>query len=138
MLQLARLLSTYEKKKIDERDPLMYTFLTRWHWYEAIDCACADGRFPVSASCGTIQNPDLLSSSETEVNPGIRSSKMHPSERVQRLEAIGEILFPKKWKAATLQPGLGLTIAKNSKINKSGIFQCVSWLSGSFFLMGND
>jgi hypothetical protein len=29
MLQLARLLSTYEKKKIDERDPLMYTFLTR-------------------------------------------------------------------------------------------------------------
>jgi hypothetical protein len=34
-----------------------------------------DGRFPVSASCVTISNPNLLSSSETAVNPGIKSRK---------------------------------------------------------------
>jgi hypothetical protein len=34
---------------------------------------CDDGRFPVSASCLTISNPGSPSSSETGVNPGIRS-----------------------------------------------------------------
>jgi hypothetical protein len=34
-----------------------------------------DGRSPVSASCVIISNPDWLSSSETEVNPRIRSWK---------------------------------------------------------------
>jgi hypothetical protein len=38
-----------------------------------IDYRCEDGRFLVSASCVTISNPDSLSSSETGVNPGIRS-----------------------------------------------------------------
>jgi hypothetical protein len=38
-----------------------------------IDYECEDGRFPVPASCVTISNPNLLSSSETGVNPGIRS-----------------------------------------------------------------
>jgi hypothetical protein len=34
-----------------------------------------DGRFPVSTSSVAISNPDSLSSSEPEVNPGIRSCK---------------------------------------------------------------
>jgi hypothetical protein len=34
---------------------------------------CEDGRFPVSAICVTISNPDSLSSSKTGVDPGIRS-----------------------------------------------------------------
>jgi hypothetical protein len=42
---------------------------------EIIDYRCEYGRFPVSASCVTISNPDLLSSRETGVNPGIRSWK---------------------------------------------------------------
>jgi hypothetical protein len=43
----------------------------QWH----IDYRCEDGRFPVSASCVTISNPDSLSSSGKGVNPGMRSWK---------------------------------------------------------------
>jgi hypothetical protein len=45
-----------------------------------IDYRCDDGRFALSASCVTISNPDLLSSSEKVINPGIRSWKKHLSE----------------------------------------------------------
>jgi hypothetical protein len=38
-----------------------------------VNYRCEDGRFTVFASCVTISNPDLLSRSETCVNPGIRS-----------------------------------------------------------------
>ncbi len=38
-----------------------------------VDYRCKDGRFPVSASCVTMSNPDSLSRSKTEVNTGIRS-----------------------------------------------------------------
>ncbi len=41
----------------------------------AIDYRREDGPFPVFASCVTISHPDSLSSSETGVNPGIRSWK---------------------------------------------------------------
>ncbi len=37
------------------------------------DHRCEDGHFPVSASSVTASDPNLLSSSETGVNPGIRS-----------------------------------------------------------------
>ncbi len=37
------------------------------------DYRCEDGRFPVSSSCATIPNPDSLPSSETGVDPGIKS-----------------------------------------------------------------
>jgi hypothetical protein len=40
-----------------------------------IDYRCEDGSFSVSANCVTISNPDLLASSETEVNPG---TTLHP------------------------------------------------------------
>jgi hypothetical protein len=36
-----------------------------------IDYRREDGHFPVSVSCVTISNPDLLSRSETGVDPGI-------------------------------------------------------------------
>jgi hypothetical protein len=38
-----------------------------------IDYWCEYGRFPMSASCVTISNPDSLSGSATGVNPGKRS-----------------------------------------------------------------
>ncbi len=46
---------------------------TLMHTYRCthIDYRSEDGRFPVSASWMKISNPDLLSSSETWVNPGI-------------------------------------------------------------------
>jgi hypothetical protein len=39
----------------------------------AIDHRCEDSGSPMSVSCVTVSNLDLLSSSETGVNPGIRS-----------------------------------------------------------------
>ncbi len=92
---------------------------------------CENGRFPASASYVTISNPDLLSSSETGVNPGIRSWKKHLSEWAQCQKAIGGIYFTKKWRAGTLQPGLEFDNFKPRL--KSGIFKCISWLNGSSF-----
>jgi hypothetical protein len=40
-----------------------------------MDYVWEDGPCAVSAGCVTISNPDLLSSSETGVNPGLRSWK---------------------------------------------------------------
>ncbi len=60
----------------------------------------------VYSSCVTISNPDSLSSSETGVNPGIRSRKMHLSDWAWCQKAIGGIYFTKKWRAETLEPGL--------------------------------
>jgi hypothetical protein len=93
-----------------------------------IDWRCEDGRFPVSASCVTIPNPDSLSSSETGVNLGIRSWKKHWSERARCQKAIGGIYFTKKWTSETLQPGLEFENFKPKLI--SGIFKCISWLNG--------
>jgi hypothetical protein len=47
---------------------------------EHVDYRCEDGKFPVSASCVPISNPDSLSSSETGVDPEIRSWKKHLSD----------------------------------------------------------
>ncbi len=47
------------------------------------------GRFLMSASCVTISNSDLLSSSETRANPGIRSWKEHSSAWAWCQKAIG-------------------------------------------------
>jgi hypothetical protein len=71
-----------------------------------IDYRCEDGRFPVYASCVTISNPDSLYSSETGINPGIRSWKKHLPEWSWCHKAVGGIYITKKWRAETLQPGL--------------------------------
>ncbi len=68
-----------------------------------IDYRCEKGRVLVYASCVTISNPDLLSSSETWVDPGRRSWKNHLSEWARCQKAIGCIYFTKKWRAETLQ-----------------------------------
>ncbi len=81
--------------------------------------------------CVTISNPDLLSSSETEVNLGIKSWKNHPSEWSQCQKAVGGIYFTKKWRAETLQPGLEFDYFKPRLEN--GIFKRISWLNGSSF-----
>jgi hypothetical protein len=82
----------------------------------------------------TIANLDLLSNSETGVNPGIRSWKKHLSDWARCQEAIGGIYFTKKWRAETIQPGLEFDNFK-PWLN-SGIFKCISWLNVSF--LGGD
>jgi hypothetical protein len=49
---------------------------------------CEDGRFPVSASCVSISNPDLLSSSEAGVNRGIISWLKNLSEWARYQKAV--------------------------------------------------
>jgi hypothetical protein len=44
------------------------------------DYRCEDGRFLMSASWVTISDQDSLSSSETGVNPGIRSPKTYEAQ----------------------------------------------------------
>ncbi len=85
----------------------------------------------LSGSCVTISNPNSLSSSETGVNSGIRSWKKRLSDWAQCQKAIGGINFTKKWRAETLQPGLDFDNFKHRL--KSSIFNCISWLNGSFF-----
>jgi hypothetical protein len=63
---------------------------------------------PRSSYYVTTSNPDLLSSSETGVTIGIRSWKEHLSEWAGCQKAIGCICFTKKWKAETIQPGVGI------------------------------
>ncbi len=100
-----------------------------------IDYRCEDGRIPVSASCVKISNPNSLSSSEKEVNLGIRSWKKCLSEWAWCQKVIGGIYLTKKWRAETLQPGFD--IYKFNPQLKSCIFECISWLNGSFFV-GDD
>ncbi len=96
-----------------------------------IDYRCEDGRFLVFRSCVIFQNPDSLSSSESGVNPVIRSwKKAHDWAWCQK--AIRGIYFTKKWRAETLQPGLEFDNVKPRL--KSSTFRCISWLKGSFFL----
>jgi hypothetical protein len=96
-----------------------------------IDYKCVDSGFPVSVSCVTISNHDLISSSETEVNPGIRSWKKHLSEWPRCQKATDSFYFTKKWRAETLQPGLEFDNIKPWP--KSSIFICISWLNSSCF-----
>ncbi len=98
----------------------------------AIDYRREDGRFLVSVSCVTISKPDAISSSETGVNPGIRSWKKHLYDWAQCQKAIGSIYCTKKWRAEILQPGLEFDNFKPWL--KSGIFKCISWLNSSFVL----
>ncbi len=95
-----------------------------------IDYRCEDGRFPVSTSSVIISNPGSLSSSDTGVDPGIRSWKKHSSGWARCQKAIGGIYFTKKWRAETLQPGLEFDNFKPRL--ESGIFKCIYWLNGSF------
>ncbi len=83
------------------------------------------------ASCVTISNPHSLSSSETGVNPEIRSWKNHLSEWARCQKAVGGIYFTKKWRAETVQPGLEFDNIKPGL--ESGIFKCISWQNGLLF-----
>ncbi len=105
--------------------------------FYTIDYRCEDGRFPEFASCMTMSNPDLISSSETRVNPGIRSWRKHISEWARLLDVrkpLVESISQKKWRAETLQPGLEFDNFKPRL--ESGIFKCISWINGSF--LGGD
>jgi hypothetical protein len=90
---------------------------------------------PVSASCVTISNHDSLSSSETGVIPGIRSGKKHSSDWAQCQKAISGIYFTEKWRATTLQPGLGFDKFKPRL--ESGFFKCISRLNCWFLGCGD-
>jgi hypothetical protein len=89
-----------------------------------VDYRCEDDRFPVSTRNVTITNPESLYSSETGVNPGIRSGKKDLSERARCQKAIGGIYFTKKRRAETLRPGLEFDNFKPRL--ESGTFKCIS------------
>jgi hypothetical protein len=69
---------------------MLYILLAHIHFDEtysrglrpvpAMDYGCEGGRLVVPATCVTVSNPDLLSSSEQGVHPGITSWKNHSSE----------------------------------------------------------
>ncbi len=99
-----------------------------------INNRCEDGRFLVSTSCVASPNPDSLSSSETGVNPGIRSWKKALIWMSSMSESHWCIYFTKKWRAGTLQPGLEFDNFKPRL--ESGTLKCISWLNGSF--LGDD
>jgi hypothetical protein len=107
--------------------------ISRQQWSEYhIDYKCEGGHFSVSGSCVTGSNPDLVSSGETRVNPGIRSwNKKHLSDWVRCQKAIGGVYFTNMWRAETLQPGLEFNNFKPRL--EGGIFKCISWLNGSLF-----
>jgi hypothetical protein len=67
----------------------------------AIDYRCEDGRFPLSVSCVTISNLDLLSSSETGVNHGMISWKSTDLSELWCRKAIGGIYSRKMWRGDT-------------------------------------
>ncbi len=69
---------------------------------------CGDGYSPGSTIDVTIMNPESLSSTETGVDPEIRSWKNHLSKWARRKKAVGVVYFTKKWKVETLQRGLGI------------------------------
>jgi hypothetical protein len=97
-----------------------------------LDYRCEDGRFPVPASCVTISNPDSLSSSETGVNPGIRSWK---NTYLNELDVRKPLVQSISQKSEELRLYNLVWNLKNFKpLLKSGIFKCISWLNGSFFL----
>jgi hypothetical protein len=75
-----------------------------------------------------ISNPDSLSSSETGVDPEIRSWKKHLSDWAQCQGAIGGIYFTKTQRAGTRQHGLEFENFKPRL--KSSIFNCIPWLNG--------
>jgi hypothetical protein len=101
-----------------------------------LDYRCEGGRSQASPSWVTIWNPNSLSSSETGVNPGIRSREKHTSDWAKSQKAIGGIYVTKKWRAETLQPGMEFDIFKPQL--KSSIFNCVSQLNGPFFSWGDS
>ncbi len=90
--------------------------------------------FRKSSTCVTISNPDLLSSSETGVNTGIRSWKKPWSESARCQEVKCGNDFTKKWSTQTLQRGLEFEIFKPRP--ERGIFKCISSLDG-LFLVGD-
>jgi hypothetical protein len=79
----------------------------------------------------TISNPDSLSSSETGVDPGTRSWKK--STYLNELDVRKPLVvsISQTRRAETLQPGLEFDNFKPPL--ESSIFECISWLNGSFF-----
>jgi hypothetical protein len=82
-------------------------------------------------SCVKIASHDLLSSSETGVNPEIKSWRKILPKWAQCQKTIGGIYFTKKRRAETIQPALEFANFKPRL--KIGIFKSISWLNGSFF-----
>jgi hypothetical protein len=91
--------------------------------------------FIVTQVVCSISNPTLLSSSQTGINLGIRSWKKRLTESAQCQEAIGGTYFRKMWRPDSQQHGS--KIGKSQPWSKVGIFECMTWLNGSFF-GGND
>jgi hypothetical protein len=107
-------------------DKRAYVRLRMWRWsFSSVR------KLHYGSYFSLISNLESLSSSETGANRGIRSWKNHFSEWACCQKAIGGSYFKKKWRAATLHPGLELDNF-NTRL-KSGIFKCISSLYVSFF-----
>jgi hypothetical protein len=74
--------STVESTLLDknERCPFHFAYRYRPRKIWIIVYRCTDYRFPMSPQAMAFLNQDCLSSSETRVNAGIRSWKLHLSE----------------------------------------------------------
>jgi hypothetical protein len=78
-----------------------------YRWTSSIEYRWENDHFLVSTSAVTVSNQDLLSSSKSRVNPGIRSWKKLLSQWARCQEAVGGIYSTiRKWEAETLQHGL--------------------------------
>jgi hypothetical protein len=97
-----------------------------------MNCKCEDGRFSVSASYVTIENPDSFTRSGTWVNRGMRSWRKQFSDWARCQKALGGIYFTKKWRAEALQHGLEF-LKKSDPGLKEVSLKCISSLNGSFF-----
>ncbi len=96
-----------------------------------IDYRCKNGRF-LSVSCTTTSNTGLLSSSETRVNPGIRSWKStYQNELDDRKPLV--VSISQRSEELRLHNLAGLEFDNFKPRLERDIFKCISWLNGSFF-----
>ncbi len=72
------------------------SYIDRYAAARTIDYRCKADRVLVPSSRVTIKNRALLSGSETELNPGIRSQKNHLSKYARYQEVIGVYYIKKK------------------------------------------
>ncbi len=76
-------------------------------------------------TCFPAVKPGLVLEREAE------KKKKHSSDWARFQKAMGGIYFPKNWRAEILQPGLEFDNFKPWL--QIVIFNCISWMNGSFF-----
>jgi hypothetical protein len=83
---------------------------------------------------GTVSSQYYISSSGRRVNAGIRRWTSQPSTSTWCQNSMVGIRLTHKFWAASLLPGWGFDNSKRIKLAR-GIFKCISWTSGPFYLI---